>query len=176
MSKAEQKEAEVKPQRKRGAPIGNKFAVGNEGGRPTLYKDEYCARVVELGKQGFTHAMIAADLGFARQTLYEWVDIHKEFNDAIIRARDESQAFLERKGLFGLDMAGFNSGLWGKIMSCRFPEEYREQRSVEMSAPGGRSLFPKQTGIVIGPGATPEQIAAAIAALGVPDEGYDPNP
>lgn len=29
------------------APKGNKFAVGNHGGRPTKYKPEYCQKLVE---------------------------------------------------------------------------------------------------------------------------------
>jgi transposase-like protein len=43
-------------------------------GRPTKYKEEFCEQVIELGKQGYSKAMIAATLDIARETLDEWID------------------------------------------------------------------------------------------------------
>jgi hypothetical protein len=37
-------------------------------GRPSLYKPEYCKRIVELGKQGKTKSQMAAALDIALPT------------------------------------------------------------------------------------------------------------
>jgi len=101
------------------------------GGRPTDYRDEYCERVVELGKLGYSHAMIASELGVARQTLRNWAEIHPEFLAAITHARDEAQAWFERKGLIGMEQQGFNASLWAKQVSCRFPDDYTDRNKTE---------------------------------------------
>ena len=69
-------------------------------GRPTNYRPEFCERVVELGSQGYSVAMIIADIGAgSRQTISEWMKAHREFGDAMTRARDLALAWWERKGL-----------------------------------------------------------------------------
>lgn len=96
-------------------------------GRPTDYRTEYCERVVELGREGKSHAQIAAELDVARQTLHNWAEAHPEFLDAITRARDLAQAWFEDKGQGGLEEPKFNAGLWDKQMRARFPKEYSER-------------------------------------------------
>lgn len=96
-------------------------------GRPTDYDQSLCERVVELGREGKSHAQIAAALDVARQTLYNWQEAHPEFLDAITRARDLSQAWFEDKGQEGLSSREFNAALWSKQMSARFRDEYSER-------------------------------------------------
>lgn len=102
-------------------------------GRPTDYKAEYCERVIELGKLGYSHAMIASELGVARNTLYNWQNEIPEFLSAITHARDEAQAWFERKGMIGLDAQGFNASLWAKQVSCRFPDDYTDKSKQEQT-------------------------------------------
>jgi acyl CoA:acetate/3-ketoacid CoA transferase len=42
------------------------------GGRPTSYRTEYCEKVIELGKEGYGKAEIAAGLDVERKTLDNW--------------------------------------------------------------------------------------------------------
>lgn len=109
-------------------------------GRPTDYRPEYCERVIEMGNLGFTKAMMARDLGVARNTLDNWMNDNPEFLSAFTRARDLSLAFMEEKGLNGLDMAGFNSSLYAKLMSCMFPGDYSEHKKVEVTGKDGLPL------------------------------------
>jgi hypothetical protein len=102
-------------------------------GRPTDYRAEYCERVIELGKQGYSHAMIASELGCSRQTLHNWASANHEFLDAITHARDEAQAWFERKGMIGLEVQGFNASLWAKQVSCRFPDDYTDKSKTEQT-------------------------------------------
>lgn len=109
-------------------------------GRPTDYRKEYCERLIEMGNLGYTKAMMARDLGVARMTLDNWASDHPEFLDAITRARDLALAFMEEKGLNGLDMAGFNSSLYAKLMSGMFPGDYSEHKKVEVTGKDGQPL------------------------------------
>lgn len=105
-------------------------------GRPTDYRQEHCARVIELGREGKSHAQIAAALDVARQTLYVWAEIYPEFNNAITRAKDLAQAWFEDMGQSGLVTPGFNASLWAKQVSCRFREDYTEKTQTEVSGSG----------------------------------------
>ena len=102
-------------------------------GRPTDYRPEMCGQVVELGRQGKSHAQIAAALDVARKTLYEWQERYPEFSDAITHAKDLAQAWFEDMGQSGLVMPGFNASLWAKQVSCRFREDYTDASKIEHS-------------------------------------------
>ena len=130
-------------------------------GRPSLYKLEYCERVIELGRIGYTKAMIARDLDVARNTLDNWADENPEFLSALTRARDLALAFMEEKGLGGLDMAGFNASLYAKLMSCMFPGDYSEQRKVEVTGKDGQPLQQAAPVIIIQADETAAESGAA---------------
>lgn len=125
--------------------------------RPTLYRPEHCELVVELGRQGKSHAQIAATLDVSRQTLHNWAAVHPEFLDAITHARDLAQAWFEDKGQEGLDRAGFNASLWAKQVSCRFPDDYTDRQKRELT---GRDGGP----IAVTAGELTDEQLAAIAA------------
>lgn len=98
-------------------------------GRPTDYRPEYCARVVQLGKEGKSRAQIASALDTTRVTLLAWERTNPEFLAAMTRATDEALAWWEEQGRCGLAMgSAFNAALYGKCMAGRFPNEpYRNQ-------------------------------------------------
>lgn len=106
-------------------------------GRPTDYRSEYCQRVVELAREGMSLTEIACELDCSRQSLYAWGETHSEFSDALARARQECQAWWERKGRDGLATPGFNASLWGKNVSCRFPDDWTDKTKQEHSGPNG---------------------------------------
>jgi hypothetical protein len=102
-------------------------------GRPTNYRPEFCQRVVDLGNQGYSQAMIIADIGAgSRQTISQWMKAHREFSDAMVRARDLALAWWERKGLENANNRDFNSNLYRIIMMARFGQDgYREKQVIE---------------------------------------------
>lgn len=111
----------------------------NKLGRPTKYRPEFCKIVIELGRLGKSKAQIAADprIDVSRVTLDEWTTGHPAFLYALSRARDLALAEWENKAETGIASVGFNSGLWGRIMSARFPEDYREVKTNEVTGKGG---------------------------------------
>ncbi len=102
------------------------------GGRPSLYKPEYCDRVIELGREGMSVVEMAAEIGVARSTLEEaWPAAHEEFSEAFARARELSQAWWERQGRVGLTAERFNAQVYSRSMAARFPKDWRESKNVE---------------------------------------------
>jgi transposase-like protein len=106
-------------------------------GRPTDYRPEYCERVIELGRAGYSKAQMAREFDVARSTLDEWVKNFPEFSAAFMRAKDLALAEWEDKGAAGLELQGFNSSLYARIMSARFPDDYRDMRTTVLTGNNG---------------------------------------
>ena len=109
-------------------------------GRPTAYREEYCERVIALGRLGKSKAQIAADLDVTRNTLKNWAAEHPEFLTAMERAEDLAIAWWEDSGQAGMFVRGFNAALWSRSMAARFPADYREERRMELTGAGGVPL------------------------------------
>jgi hypothetical protein len=129
-------------------------------GRPESYRPEFCELAIELGKLGKSYAQIGAAVGVARITLYEWMDRHPEFADAMKRARDLALAWWEDQAAAGIwedrEGARLNAQVWSRSMAARFPDDYREARKTELVGANGG---PVQAQIVV--------------QTGVPDPGSD---
>lgn len=124
------------------------------GGRPTLYKPEFCDVAVEMGAQGKSLAQIAAACGVARVTLWEWVDKHPAFAEAIARARDLALSWWEEQAHVGMwespEGARLNPQLWSRSMAARFPDDYRESKKLEHTGANGgpvKSMVVIATGV-----------------------------
>jgi hypothetical protein len=78
----------VKPKGKRGAPIGNKNAVGNAGGgRPALYKPEYAEMARKIALLGATEQDLAGIFGVGDTTISDWKKNYIEFSDAFEKGK-----------------------------------------------------------------------------------------
>ena len=121
--------------------------------RPTKYDPAHCATVVELGALGKSKAQMAAALGCSRMSIDEWCTQHKEFSDAIARARDLAMAWWEDQGQLGMwqspEGEKLNPQLWSRSMAARFPDDYRESNKVELT---GKNGGPMQSQITIATG------------------------
>ena len=113
-------------------------------GRPTIYEEAFCQRVIDCGDVGFSFAQIARDLGVARSMIYKWADRHPAFRAALVQARDASLAWWERQGQKGL-WAGkeFNDRVMKFIMTNQFRDDYKER--VEVSGALARLDFGRMT-------------------------------
>lgn len=69
------------------APTGNQYALGNKGGRPTMYKDEYADQAYKLCLLGHTDAELATFFGVAESTINEWKLAHEEFSESVTRGK-----------------------------------------------------------------------------------------
>lgn len=67
------------------------------GGRPSGYTDAMCREVVNLMAEGLSLTAAMAELGFHRQTAYDWQEKFPEFSDAVKIGQAKRQLFLERR-------------------------------------------------------------------------------
>ena len=135
------------------------------GGRPSLYKPEYCERVIELGREGMSIIEMAAEIGVSRSTLEEsWPELSAEFSEAFARARELSQAWWEGQGRKGLMADRFNAQLYSRSMAARFPKDWRESKEQRVTGADGGA-------VQIEGGLTPDQLASLTDAIITKTEG-----
>ena len=102
-----------------------------------LYKPEHCDLAIEAGKQGKSLAWIAAEIGVTKPTIFNWIEKFPEFAEAMALAKVYAQRWWEDAGQTNLATMGFSAGMWSRSMAARFPDDWREVKGTELSAPGG---------------------------------------
>lgn len=125
--------------------------------RPTDYRPEYCDQVIAWGQEGKSVTWMAAQLDVSRECIYEWARVHTEFSDALTRARAKAQQWWEDAGQNALMVPGFNSSVWSKSMAARFPEDWRENKGVELTGAGGGPVQTAMTIEFVDAGSVPKQ-------------------
>ena len=104
-------------------------------GRPTKYKRKFCQIAYDLLSKGYSKEALAGHLGISKQCLYEWVQIHIDFGDAVERGVSASQYFWEELGMRGTQgqVKGFNPTAWMFNMKNRFGWAEKTDSSVSHS-------------------------------------------
>jgi hypothetical protein len=110
--------------------------------RPSKYRKRYCEQVITIGRTGASRTQIARSLGVARSTLYAWAKLHPVFADAFERATEAAQVWWENVALAAIDLPAhsFNTSLWIRVMTTRFPKDYRETKHKELTGKDGAPL------------------------------------
>lgn len=82
--------------------------------------------MLDLGAEGKSRAQIAASLGVSRDTIHEWSRVHREFSDALRKAKDLELAWWESAGQMNMTRQGFNATAFIFQMKNRFRDDYRD--------------------------------------------------
>ena len=91
----------------------------------SLYKPEYCAHVIALGKEGYCCYRMAEALGVGRRTLYDWTKLYPEWETAFQLARDSTKSWLSKKMIENLENKNFQGRMMEFILRfVAFPVEY----------------------------------------------------
>ena len=77
-------------------PLGNQRALGNDGGRPTDYRPEYCEQARKLCQFGATLAEVAHFFDVTVPTICSWQKTYPEFFNAMKLGRQASDERVER--------------------------------------------------------------------------------
>jgi transposase len=137
--KPEKKSREEREEETRKALMALAGPVRVGRGRPSDYKPEFCFTVTAAGAEGKSKTVIASELGISLRTLYNWMMQYPDFLHAMEQAETDAQAWWEEVGRKAMFMQGFNSSVWSRSMSARFPRDWRENKNVEVTSkgPGG---------------------------------------
>lgn len=106
----------------------------SKGGRPSLYKPEYCETAIFLMGQGYSIAGLAGHLKVSRQTVYQWEKDHPEFSDALNAARAASAAWWERQAILlatGDGQGNASVVIFG--LKNRVADEWRDKNQTEIT-------------------------------------------
>lgn len=100
-------------------------------GRPSEYRPEYCDLVIDRMGQGFSLTAFAGMIRVAKDTVYEWIKVHREFSDAVSRARPARLAALEAKLLRSRKGAETTAAIFA--LRNADPDEWRDVKHQEHS-------------------------------------------
>jgi len=89
-------------------------------GRPTDYYSGLCEEIVPLLRKGMSIEELGLELNVGYSTIYEWMEKHPEFAEAIKKGREFSKGWWMKRGRRDLCNKDFNSTLWFMNMRNRF--------------------------------------------------------
>ena len=109
------------------------------GGRPTLYKPEYCDMVVEHMAQGASLTSFAASIKTSRSVISLWMNEHPEFMRAAHEGKAACAAWWEENGrrLAKEGGAGASATLTVFGLKNMAPDEWRERQQIEHTGKDG---------------------------------------
>jgi orotate phosphoribosyltransferase-like protein len=99
-------------------------------GRPTKYLPKYADQVIELMRKGYSMPEVAYELNVVKSTLYEWMEKHKDFSDAIKEGKYFSEGWWLRKGRKSLRDKEFSYTGWYMNMKNRFGWADKQETNV----------------------------------------------
>ena len=67
-------------------------------GRPTEYRPEFCEKLIEHFREGYSYESFGAEVGVSFQTVYAWEKKHKAFLEAKKKGRALQIKFWEKEG------------------------------------------------------------------------------
>ncbi|MET3995025.1 formylmethanofuran dehydrogenase subunit A [Bradyrhizobium sp. S3.9.2] len=98
-------------------------------GRPSEYKPEYCEMVIEAMARGLSLTAFAGMIRKSRDTVYQWVTVHRDFADAVSRARSARTLALEEKLLRSRKGAETTAAMFA--LKNAQPDEWRDLKHTE---------------------------------------------
>lgn len=113
-------------------------------GRPTKYEAAFCEEVEARLAEGLSIEACAGAIGVSRPTIYEWMEHHSEFSDAVKRGQAGSVLWWETQ-LREIALKGGGPGRATAVifgLKNRAPDSWREKSTQELV---GKDEGPIQT-------------------------------
>lgn len=101
--------------------------------RPSLYRPEYAAQMIEFGNRGLSRYQAAKEFGVSRQTLSNWCEQYEDFKEADAIYETNALAWWEDEGLRGMKDKLFYGHIWNKFISSRFRDQYTERKETAIT-------------------------------------------
>jgi len=135
--KPTKKSTKKKVLKKSGPEKGEEMPEGYTFGRPTKYKKEFCALLLEKSKTGecLTRASLCVLLDIDFDTLQAWEKKHLDFSEAIKKSEVHRMHHMEAKGFAGINAGKqFNAVPWLFLTKNMFPKHYADKKEVAIEA------------------------------------------
>jgi hypothetical protein len=103
-------------------------------GQPTKYDPKYCQMLIDHMALGQSFFSFGAQINVGRRTLYDWLEVHDDFEEAKQQGELKSLDYWERIGINGMrgKIKGFNPTVWIFVSKCRFRQYgYRDYEPEE---------------------------------------------
>ncbi len=99
-------------------------------GHVTLYSEEWCEFVTQMGRLGCTEGQIADYMGISKKTLELWKREHPEFKQALREGRDLSDMHVVN-ALYEKALKGDTTAMifW---LKNRQPDRWRDRRDIDV--------------------------------------------
>ncbi|MEI6203759.1 MAG: hypothetical protein WCP68_17555 [Enhydrobacter sp.] len=113
------------------------------GGRPTLYRREFCTQIIEAMATGLSAEAAAADIGVSARSLFYWQGQHPEFLQAIQEGRQRCLLRWEQRALEMADGEPGNSQIVILALKNRSRAAHgwhHDAQRLEHSGPDGAPL------------------------------------
>lgn len=114
----------------------------NPGGRPTLYRQEYCEAIVAHMAEGASATSFAASVGVCRETISEWAATHSEFSVAVKKGKAACATWWEKTARGNAVSGAGNATLCIFGLKNMAPDEWREKQEIDHRSTDG-SMSPK---------------------------------
>jgi len=102
-------------------------------GRPTLYTDALCERLLTAMRAGLSVVRFCREEQISRKTFYEWVGKHPALSITFDKAKDECEGFWEKWLVENLDNKNVNSALVKLFFANRFNWHDKTDSKIEHS-------------------------------------------
>lgn len=127
-------------------------------GRPTSYKPEYCNKLIEHMKKGYSFESFGAIANVNRDTLFEWAKVHKDFSDAKRMATEHCRLFWETLGIMACQgfAKNFSAAAWIFNMKNRFGWRDKievsgdQDNPIKLAYDPNKKIFPNRQPILVG--------------------------
>lgn len=87
------------PPKQEAHPNLNAGNPGNDGGRPSKWKDEFCEQLIQHMERGYSLESFGAVAGVGKSTIYDWIKEKPKFSDAFQEGQAKSLRFWEALGI-----------------------------------------------------------------------------
>ncbi len=101
------------------------------GGRPSLYRPEYCEQIVAHMSDGSSATSFAASIGVCRETIAVWAAEHPEFFVSLKKGKAACASWWERVSRINASVGGGNAALCIFGLKNMAPEEWKDKIEVE---------------------------------------------
>lgn len=101
--------------------------------RPTKYDPKFCDAAVTFLKDGYSVAAFAGSIGVSKSTIYQWIEIHPEFSDAIKQGQAAAILWWEDRARAIANGHDGNATITIFGLKNRAPDEWRDKTETEHS-------------------------------------------